>query len=103
MLEQFDFKSVFMVATMCFNIETLCYDIETGYCNIYLVCYDMDILMIICGNQTDVYCNYKYILHRETVESSQQKRKPQNSMEAMLPQSFGTSDSEILGVIVCQW
>ena len=50
------------------------------------------------------YCeNYKYVLHRETVESRQQIWKPRNSMKAMLPQSFGTSDSEILGVIVCQW
>ena len=47
--------------------------------------------------------NYKYVRHIETVESHQQKRKPWNSMEAMLPQSFGTSESEILGVIVCQW
>ena len=48
------------------------------------------------------YCeNYKYVLCRETVESSQQIRKPRDSMKAMLPQSLGTSDSEILGVIVC--
>ena len=46
---------------------------------------------------------YKYVRCIETVKSRQQKWKPRNSMEAMLPQSFGTSDSEILGVIVCQW
>ena len=40
---------------------------------------------------------------RERGGSSQQKRKPRDSMEAMLPKSLGTSDSEIQGVIVCQW
>ena len=40
---------------------------------------------------------------RERGGSSQQKRKPRDSMEAMLPKSLGTSESEIQGVIVCQW
>ena len=40
---------------------------------------------------------------RERGGSRQQKQNPRDSMEAMLPKSLGTSDSEIQGVIVCQW
>ena len=56
-------------------------------------------LGIIRKNEILGYCDiYKYILHRETVKSCQGKRKPQDSMEPILPQSLGGSDSEILGV-----
>ena len=46
--------------------------------------------------------NYKYVRRRETVESRQQKRNPRNSMEAMLPQSLGSSDSDRMGFGVCE-
>ena len=54
---------------------------------------------IIRKNEIIGYCNiYKYVLCGETVGSRQGKWKPQDSMEPMLPQSLGGSDSEILGV-----
>ena len=46
---------------------------------------------------------YEWEGRRERGGSSQQKQKPRDSMEAMLPKSLGTSDTDIQGVIVCQW
>ena len=45
------------------------------------------------------YCDiYKYVLHGERVRICQGKQKLQDSMEPMLPQSLGGSDTEILRV-----
>ena len=61
--------------------------------------------MSIIGCPTTTIGMYGYVWegHRGRGGSSQQKQKPRDSMEAMLPKSLGTSDSEIQGVIVCQW
>ena len=48
------------------------------------------------------YCDiYKYVLRGERVRSCQGKQKLQDSMEPMLPQSLGGSDTEILRVRDC--
>ena len=57
---------------------------------------------IVRKNEILGYCDiYKYVWRGETVRSRQGKRKLQDSMEPMLPQSLGASDSEILGVRDC--
>ena len=42
-----------------------------------------------------------YVCYEENIKTHCVKQKLKNHMEPMLPQSLGTSDSEILGVIVC--